>query len=165
MPIRPYTPADLPALYAINQASTPGVGHVDTPEALGELIAMGTCLVLTDEADTPLGFINLVEPGTASYDSKNLRWLEQWMANEKVPDMAYVDRIALAEAARGQGHGGTLYTAAFNHMKGRGLITCEINDDPPNPGSQRFHTRLGFRRIGSARYSEDYAVGYYARAV
>lgn len=166
MPIRPYTPADLPALYAINQASTPGVGHAETPGALGDLIAMGTCLVLTDEADSPLGFINLIEPGTMAYPSDNLRWLERWMA-ERDTSMLYVDRIAIAEAARGQRIGQKLYEAAFalTGERGRDWLTCEVNTDPDNPGSHRFHARLGFERIGETRYREDYAVAFYARAV
>ncbi len=29
-------------------------------------------------------------------------------------------------------------------------IGCEINADPPNPASDAFHARFGFRNIGSA---------------
>ncbi len=47
MPIRPYTPSDLPALYAINQASTPGVGHEDSAEGLKRWIDLSTRLVAT----------------------------------------------------------------------------------------------------------------------
>ncbi|WP_414651936.1 hypothetical protein, partial [Hyphomonas sp. UBA5107] len=42
MPIRPYTPTDLPALYAINQASTPGVGHEATADGLKRWIDLAT---------------------------------------------------------------------------------------------------------------------------
>jgi predicted GNAT superfamily acetyltransferase len=166
MPIRPFQPKDLAALYAINQASTPGVGHEDDAAGLGALFDMGTCLVATDEADTPLGFINLVEPGTLAYASENLRWLERWMA-EHDTTMLYVDRIAIAEAARGQRTGQRLYEAAFalTRERQRQWLTCEVNTDPDNPGSHRFHSRLGFVRIGAARFKPDYAVAFYARGI
>ena len=98
MPIRPYQPSDLAALYAINQASTPGVGHEDNAEGLSRLIEMGTCLVAADSEDTPLGFINLIAPGTDAYPSDNLRWIEDWMAREG-NSAHYVDRIAIAAGA------------------------------------------------------------------
>lgn len=164
MPIRPYTPADLSALFAINQASTPGVGHEDTAEGLKRWIDLSTCLVAVDAQDTPRGFITLLEPGTKAYASDNLRWLEDWMEREGT-DMIYVDRIALAEAARDQRLGQALYEAAFVHAEGRQFITCEVNTDPDNPGSHRFHQRLGFREVGRKRYRPDYEVAFYARPV
>ena len=60
MPIRPYAPSDLPALYAINQASTPGVGHEDSADGLKRWIDLSTCLVATDAGGAPLGFITLI---------------------------------------------------------------------------------------------------------
>ena len=166
MPIRAYAPSDLQALYAINQASTPGVSHEDSAESLGALIGLGTCLVAADEAGTPLGFINLVEPLTDAYPSDNLRWLERWMKCQDT-SMLYVDRIAMAEAARGQRIGQQLYEAAIAETRDRGRrwLTAEVNTDPDNPGSHRFHDRLGFVRVGEARYKPDYAVAYYAREV
>ncbi|WP_084420201.1 GNAT family N-acetyltransferase [Henriciella litoralis] len=164
MPIRPYRPSDLPALFAINQASTPGVGHEESADGLKRWIDISTCLVAADENDTPLGFITLLEPHTKAYASDNLRWMEDWMAREET-DMIYVDRIALAEAARGQRLGQALYAAAFEHARGRKHITCEVNTDPDNPGSHRFHQRLGFVEVGRKRYKPDYEVAYYARPV
>ena len=166
MPIRAFQPADLAALYAINQASTPGVGHEDSAAGLGALIDMGTCLVATDEAGTPTGFINLVEPGSAAYPSDNLRWLERWMA-EHDTSILYVDRIAVAAPARGQRTGKRLYHAAFalTQERARAWLTCEVNTDPDNPGLHRFHSRLGFVRIGQTRYREDYAVAFYAKGL
>lgn len=164
MPIRPFTPSDLATLYIINQAGVPGVGHEDTADGLGALIDIGTCLVATDDQDTPLGFINLVEPGTMAYPSDNLRWIEDWIAREGA-SAHYVDRIAIAPEARGQKLGEALYRAAFETAKARDWLTCEVNTDPDNPGSHRFHQRLGFEKVGERRYKPDYAVAFYARAL
>jgi uncharacterized protein len=164
MTTRPYTPSDLPALYAINQASTPGVGHEDSAEGLERWIDLATCLVATDAVGAPLGFITLIEPGTLAYDSANLRWFEAWQA-EQGCDLLYVDRIAISEAARGLGLGKRLYEAAFDIASGRQWLGAEVNTDPDNPGSHRFHARMGFVSIGEKRYTPDYAVAYYARPV
>lgn len=65
----------------------------------------------------------------------------------------YVDRVAVAVAARGQGIARRLYEdlAAAVLASGRGGLACEVNLDPPNPGSLAFHARLGFRPVGEAR--------------
>ena len=165
MTIRPYRPADLDALYAINQASTPGVGHEDSAQGLARWLALGTCLVAVDESDAPLGFINLIETGVEAYESANLRWFEDYVARTG-RDLIYVDRIALAAAARGQRLGEQLYQAAFEHFAGRDEMGCEVNTIPPNPGSHRFHQRLGFKEVGTRSYQDGAkAVAFYARAL
>lgn len=164
MQIRPFQPEDLAALYAINQASVPGVGHAETEDDLGALISMGTCLVAINGDSAPIGFINLVTPGTAAYQSDNLRWIENWITRQQV-SAHYVDRIAIGESARGQGAGEALYRAAFEAAKPNAYLCCEVNTDPDNPGSHRFHQRLGFKAIGDHRYRADYAVRFYAREI
>ncbi|HIG22216.1 GNAT family N-acetyltransferase [Henriciella sp.] len=164
MQIRLFQPKDIAALYAINQAGVPGVGHEDDADGLGALIAMGSCLVAASEGGALLGFINLVEPGTVAYRSDNLRWIENWMTRQQV-SAHYVDRIAISETARGQGVGEALYRAAFEAAKPNAFLCCEVNTDPDNPGSHRFHQRLGFGPIGDHRYRADYAVRFYARAL
>jgi uncharacterized protein len=96
------------------------------------------------------------------YPSANLRWLEKWG-----DDFIYVDRIAIAESGRGAGIGGALYVDAFRSYSGKTpWITCEVNLRPPNPGSLRFHERLGFHEIGRRSYAEDTKeVIYLARAL
>ncbi|MEM9054659.1 MAG: GNAT family N-acetyltransferase [Pseudomonadota bacterium] len=163
MTIRPYRPADLDALYAINQASTPGVGHEDSAQGLARWLSLGTCLVAVDESDAALGFINLIETGVQAYESANLRWFEDYVARTG-RDLIYVDRIAIAAAARDQGLGEQLYRAAFEHFSNRDEIGCEVNTAPPNPGSHRFHQRLGFEEVGTRTYQDGAkAVAFYAR--
>ena len=163
MPIRPYRPADLPALYAINQASTPGVGHEDSAAGLARWINIATCLVAADARDTPIGFMTLIPPGTLAYDSENLRWFERYQIG-RPQSLIYVDRIALAEQARGRGLGEALYRAAFEAFKDTDEIGCEVNTAPPNPGSHRFHQRLGFEQVGTRSYDGGAkSVAYYTR--
>ena len=38
--------------------------------------------------------------------------------------------------------------AAFAAAEGLGPMTCEVNSEPPNPGSDAFHAALGFTVMG-----------------
>ncbi len=160
--IRSYDRSDLAALFAINQASTPGVGSEDTADGLRRWIDLSTCFVALGGDGAPMGFITLIDAGTEAYTRANLRWCE---AN--CTDFIYVDRIAVAAASRGRGVGEALYQAAFDtYAEQVSQVTCEVNRLPPNPGSQRFHERLGFRQIGQRAYDEGRkAVIYYARSL
>ena len=117
-----------------------------------------------DEADKPLGFITLIPPGTMAYDSHNLRWFERYQEGRET-SLIYVDRIALTPEARGLGLGEKLYQAAYAAFKTTDEIGCEVNTMPPNPGSHRFHQRLGFREVGTRAHGDSYAVTYYTRKI
>jgi predicted GNAT superfamily acetyltransferase len=93
---------------------------------------------------TPLGLVITITPGN-DYDSENYRWFEQ-----RGGEFLYVDRIVVAEGMRGRGLGQILYERVFAEAELAGLteVTCEVNLDPPNPGSLAFHDRLGFVQIG-----------------
>ncbi|MEL6386173.1 MAG: GNAT family N-acetyltransferase [Pseudomonadota bacterium] len=162
MKIRPYRNEDLQVLHGINQASTPGVSS-ETPDTLAHWIGLSTALIAEDASGSPVGFLTLIELGTAAYDSANLRWFEARQAKEG-GDTIYVDRIAVAPAMRGYRVGEALYRDAFGRFSHRGEIGCEVNIRPPNRGSQRFHARLGFRQIGERSYAGgEKSVGYWVR--
>lgn len=162
MTIRPYRPDDFPALFAANKASVPGVG-AETEESLATWIAISTCLVATDSEDQALGFVTVMELGQPTYDSPNMRWFETY-AEKTGKSVVYVDRIALSPTARGQRLGEALYEAAFEQFKDRDEMGCEVNTLPPNPGSHRFHKRLGFQTVGEVTYrAGEKAVMFYAR--
>ena len=155
--IRAFKPDDLPALHTINVAGEPGVGAVSEAQLLA-IIKAGNCLVATNDRHAPTGFLLTLGPD-ADYTSQNYHWF-----NTRYESFAYVDRIAVAEAARGQGVGTSLYKAAFqSHTRRALLIGCEVNTAPPNPGSMRFHKSLGFNEVGAHAFTPDYAVAYLAR--
>lgn len=157
--IRACRPEDLPALHAINAASTPGVSE-ESLDSLAACFTAGACHVAVDEAGAPLGFINLLAPGVTGYPSPNYAWFEA-----RGGEYVYVDRIALAPAARGRGLGRRLYAHAFQLYAGRRKeIVCEVNTTPPNPGSLRFHASLGFEEVGRAAHRPGvYEVAFLAR--
>jgi hypothetical protein len=83
----------------------------------------------------------------ANYDSANFLWFRN-----RFLKFVYIDRVVTASAVRGRGHGAALYEALFREARGAGhtLAVCEVNEQPPNPASDAFHTRLGFVQAGSA---------------
>lgn len=83
----------------------------------------------------------------ADYDSPNFLWLRA-----RLERFVYVDRVAVAEAARGRGLARQLYGELFERARlaGHDRVTCEVNAEPPNPQSDAFHAVLGFSQIGEA---------------
>lgn len=162
--IRPCTPSDLAAIHAMNVAGTPGVS-AETPEALAKILAISTALVAETAAGSLAGFITLIEPGDPRYHSPNLRWFEDW-SDRRGLDLVYVDRIAIAPSQRRTGLGTDLYHAAFSTCRGREAIGCEVNLVPDNPASHRFHSQLGFTRVGDQTFDPGgKQVAYYVRSL
>ncbi|GAB4083408.1 GNAT family N-acetyltransferase [Myceligenerans cantabricum] len=144
--LRPATDADVPALVELNNAAIPAVPVTPAEEMAGLLDVSSLALVATDPEGSadPLGFLLALDPG-AEYSSENYDWFE-----DRGLDHLYVDRIVLGERARNRGIGRQLYDAVFDAARDaeRDVVTCEINLNPPNPGSMRFHDRLGFEQTG-----------------
>jgi predicted GNAT superfamily acetyltransferase len=97
---------------------------------------------------------------SGDYDSPNFLW-----HRERAPRFVYVDRIVIDPAARGLGYARALYEHFFAHARADGheLACCEINLDPPNPGSDAFHAAMGFAEIGRAVLANGKAVRYLTR--
>lgn len=141
MRLRPWRPGDLEALVALNAAAAPAVNVLDAPALLTLLEWAEPGLVAVDAADVPLGLMLCLRAGHP-YASPNYRWFSQRHAA-----FAYVDRVVVAESARGHGIGTALYLAVAAEARGLPLV-CEVNVRPVNEGSLRFHQRLGFVEVG-----------------
>jgi predicted GNAT superfamily acetyltransferase len=108
------------------------------------------------------GFLITFDQG-ADYDSPNFVWFE-----EKYDVFVYVDRIVVSAAARGQGIARTLYESLINMARADGhtKIVCEVNLDPPNPGSDAFHDQMGFVEVGRAHLKErEKTVRYLCKSI
>lgn len=101
------------------------------------------------------GFLLGFGPGSG-YDSPNYRWFAARLAT-----FAYVDRVVVAPFAQGRGLARALYAEFAARLPGP--LVCEVNSEPPNPGSDAFHARLGFSEMGRARLGPGKAVRYLAR--
>lgn len=99
----------------------------------------------------------------ADYDSPNFIW-----HRDRFERFLYVDRVAVAATHRRRGLAAELYRNLFDFARTRRdeRVVCEVNSDPPNPGSDMFHSALGFEVIGEARLPErGKSVRYMARPV
>ena len=155
--VRPFLPGDLSALLAMNNAAVPAVSEL-TAEACLDLINDALVCLVAEADGAPAGFLLCLGDGV-DYDSPNYLWL-----SERETNFAYTDRICVDETMRGRKIGDALYAALFEQYAGTGkCFLCEVNERPANPGSLRFHGRLGFAEIGKADHG-DKAVVYLKRA-
>lgn len=143
MTLRDATPQDFDAILRLNAESVRFLSAL-TPQRLAMLHDQ-CCLhrVACIDGDVQAFLLGFRE-GSA-YDSVNYRWFAA-----RHPRFFYVDRVVVAQAAQGRGLGRRLYDDAFAFARVAGLerVTCEIDHDPPNPVSARFHDAFGFREVG-----------------
>ncbi|MDA3040284.1 MAG: GNAT family N-acetyltransferase [Actinomycetota bacterium] len=142
--LRDYQPADFDEVLEINQSNVPEVGPLDE-EKLALFVRISPCLkVIEIDGDVVGMLIGLTESDT-DYRSLNFGWFR-----ERLDRFAYIDRIALAVAARGQGWGPALYEDLESWARSidRPAMCAEVNTLPPNPRSMRFHLLNGFEEIG-----------------
>ena len=141
--LRDATAADFSAILALNEAFVSVLSPLDR-ERLAWLHAQAALHRVIEQAGRIEAFLLVLREG-ADYDSPNYRWFAQRHAR-----FLYVDRIVVAADTQTRGAGSELYRDVFALASRDGvpLITCEFDIEPPNPASERFHARLGFREIG-----------------
>ncbi|MBE1470845.1 GNAT family N-acetyltransferase [Kibdelosporangium phytohabitans] len=139
-------PTDAELVLAMNNAAVPNVNEATEAE-LAELIEMSGFTVALEEGGTLLGFVLTLPPGVG-YASENYRFF-----SERYDQFVYVDRIVVADGARNRGIGAKLYDLIGEYAAEHGIprVLCEVNLEPPNPGSLRFHERIGFVEVGQQR--------------
>ncbi len=141
--IRDVAAEDLDAVLSLNQSEVPRVGSVDLQQ-MRWFAAHASYFRVAMSNDRLAGFLVGLRPGTA-YGSPNYRWF-----SDRYADFAYVDRVAVAGFARRFGVASRLYEDFAEAMpESVGMMTCEVNIQPPNESSMRFHRRLGFHQVGS----------------
>ena len=143
MNIRDLTHTDVEAMWVINEEGLPGTGQVSQDE-LVSLLNLSSLSLGAFEDERMLGFVICLPPRT-SYGSLNYAWF-----NQRYDAFLYVDRIAVAPANRNQGVGSALYENVVAVARDRSVpVAAEVNLEPPNPGSVRFHHRFNFDEVGT----------------
>jgi len=140
--VRDAVEADHAAVLALNNGATPHVNELSA-DAFGWIVSRADYFRVAVDDTGILGFVIALRPGH-DYWSLNYQWFTQ-----RGGEFLYLDRIVVADRARGMGVGRALYDDIDRFASGKWpRITLEVNLLPPNPGSLAFHERLGFRRVG-----------------
>ena len=137
--------ADFPAILALNPEMEQYLSPL-SEELLPNLhgIAVYHRVIETKRGEVA-GFLLALREGV-DYSSVNYLWFA-----ERYRQFLYVDRVVVAAAQRGKGLGKLLYDDLFAFARERRIasITCEFDIDPPNEASRQFHSRFGFREVGT----------------
>ena len=150
--------SDIDAMWTINEQGLPGTGKV-SKEEIGQLLEFSSLSVGVFDQSELLGFVICLPPNTA-YGSLNYAWF-----NEHYDSFVYVDRIAVAEEKRNRGVGSSLYNHVVSHSEQHRVpVAAEVNRNPPNPGSMRFHHRFGFEEVGVLHHEEKSVTMFVKRA-
>lgn len=158
---RPVSPGARAAILALNNAHATELSLLDAGRLATLLDRAWHARVAGGTEEMPNAFL-LAFDQASEYDSPNFLWFRRRYAR-----FAYVDRVVVAPAARGQGLGRSLYAelVARAEAEGYGRVVCEVNLDPPNPVSDAFHAALGFAEVGREAVAGWKVVRYLALPV
>jgi len=136
-------PADFEAILALNEESVHFLSPLDR-ERLVALHAESALHRVLLRDDAIVAFILAFREG-AAYDSVNYRWFAQ-----RYPSFLYIDRVVVSQSLQAGGAGTLLYRDAFNFAAAAAvpILACEFDVAPPNPVSEKFHAKFGFREVG-----------------
>jgi predicted GNAT superfamily acetyltransferase len=138
--IRELTEADLDIMLVINQENLPAVGH-ETAESMRQIFEWSSLTLGIDVDESLIGYCLIMKPGLP-YQSTNYQWF-----CDRYDDFIYLDRVAFTRSHQGKGYGTKLY-GEVEARSSAPLFTLEVNLEPRNEGSLRFHERLGFVEVG-----------------
>ena len=149
--------ADLSRVLEINNANTPGVSELTQSELETDIKNCLHALAIENEQGEVCAFCITFDPGAPGAGA-NHRWFA-----ERYKSFVYLDRIAIDSKHQNRGLGALLYQTVEQRMLDsaeHSLLCCEVNLEPPNPGSLRFHKRIGFSERGVQSTAPGYAVTY-----
>ena len=160
--VRNIETADLPRVLAINNANTPGVSELTMIELATDLKNSLHALVIDNEHGEVCAFCITFDPNAPDAGSNH-----QWFA-ERYKSFVYLDRIAIDSNHQNRGLGALLYQSVEQRMLNsaeHSLLCCEVNLEPPNPGSLRFHKRIGFTEVGQHSPQQGYLVSLLQKVI
>lgn len=145
-------------ILGLNAACRPAVSDMSAEE-FRAISGWAHRVLVAEHEGRAVGFVILIRPKTA-YPSDNYGWFEKQFDRH-----LYIDRVAVSDTARGLGVGRELYEAAAElavavHEQ---RLTCEVNEEPPNPESIAFHARLGFLWLASRPSRSGKVVAMFVR--
>ena len=116
---------EIELLYEINQQNIPELGSLDSADHLESLMKI------------------------------SLKTIVLKYFNNKYDKFIYVDRVVVASDFTAKGGGTLMYQDVFNFAKKNKLtVCCEVNEEPVNEVSLKFHKKLGFIKVSEKVYAK-----------
>ena len=147
--------SDVARVLEINNANTPGVSELTLSELETDIKNCLHALAIDNEHGEVCAFCITFAP-----DAPDAGVNHQWFA-DRFESFVYLDRIAIDPTYQNLGLGALLYQSVEKQMIAsaqHSLLCCEVNLEPPNPGSLRFHHRIGFTEVGQHSPQQNYLV-------
>jgi predicted GNAT superfamily acetyltransferase len=142
--IRPARETDFDDVLRLNTEWVHFTSHLDAA-ALTALHEQSPYHVVVESEGRVAAFLLAIREG-ADYASPNYHWFD-----DRGGAFLYVDRVIVDAAAHGKGVARMLYDDLVAFAQGAGIarIVCELDVDPPNEASRRFHDGYGFVEVGT----------------
>lgn len=142
--LRNMLPTDSSSVVALNKAAVDVTSPMDG-ERFSYLFGLADMKLAAETDGDVVGFV-MAMTDSAGYDNGNYRWF-----SERLRNFMYIDRVVVSAACRGRGIGQLLYSLAIELAVQLGTLNmcAEMDLDPPNHGSLRFHKATGFVEIGT----------------
>ena len=142
--IRSATSADFDAILRLNREWEHFTSPLDRV-CLERLHAQALYHCVCERDARVVAFLLALGPGT-DYDSPNYRYFD-----DGHDDFVYIDRVVVCSSSQRTGLGDALSDDLLGFVRGRGItrIVCEVDIEPPNAASDRFHARKGFSEVGT----------------
>ena len=143
MILREVESRDLERILELNEESVHFLSPL-TLEKLRRLWGQSEMFNVVECEGTVDAFVLTLSEGK-DYDSLNYLWF-----SSNYNKFLYIDRVVVSERMQGKGLGKMLYKSVFEHARKMGVpyVTAEIDINPPNPGSLKFHERFDFKEVG-----------------
>jgi uncharacterized protein len=153
--VRNMVSTDVTRVLEINNANTPGVSKLTLSELETDMNNCLHALAIDNSHGEVCAFCITFAP-----DAPDAGTNHQWFA-ERYKNFVYLDRIAIDSNHQNRGLGALLYQTVEQRMLDSAehlILCCEVNLEPPNPGSLRFHQRIGFTEVGQHSPQQGYVV-------
>jgi predicted GNAT superfamily acetyltransferase len=146
--LRPFSATDETDILELNRESVAVLSPMEA-ERFALLRGMASLLRIAEDDGQVAGFLMGFCRGT-SYDSANYRWF-----SENHSDFLYIDRVVVSNRHRGKGIASRFYEDAITWSREQGLssLVAEIDIEPPNMESLKFHEKFGFVEVDQLVHS------------
>ncbi len=131
------------------------VGSLYNSNELKDLIDISSDSFYIEKKSELVGFIVCFRENSI-YKSQNYIHF-----NKKYERFLYIDRVGIKKKHDNKGIGTYLYEHIFNINDENGLRICaEVNIEPKNEISLRFHEKMGFKETSERTINNNYKVKY-----